>query len=49
MKVIRIDNTLDGSTATYETDITDIREIARVYGRSEDTLELYDDTDKEEV
>lgn len=44
MKVIRFDNEGPANRTEYETDLTDIREIAAIYGHTADTLELYDDT-----
>lgn len=43
MKVIRFDNGDIPNRREYTTDKTDIREIAAEFGRSEDTVELYDD------
>ena len=42
MKVIRFDNEGPANRTEYETDLTDIRDVAAKYGHTEDTLELYD-------
>lgn len=46
MKLIRYDNDMNGSITTYDVDNIDIRQATNDYGRSNDTLELYDDNDK---
>lgn len=46
MKVVRFDNGPVANRREYTTDIDNIREIAAKYGRSEDTLELYTDSDE---
>lgn len=43
MKVLRFDNGFIANASEYETDNTDIREIAQIYGHTDDTMELYDD------
>ncbi len=43
MRVVRWDNEGPPNWREYQTDMTDIREIAMKYGHAYDTLELYDD------
>ena len=42
MRVWRSDNT-SSTTNEYQTDLTNIREVAEKFGRTEDTLHLYTD------
>lgn len=44
MKVIKFDNSEIANRREYQINKTDIREIAAEFGRTEDTIELYDDT-----
>lgn len=44
MKLIRFDNEGPANRTEYETGITNIREAAKEYGHTEDTLELYADS-----
>ena len=45
MTLIRTSNDFGRGYDEYETDMTDIKEIAEKYGHTEDTLKLYDDAD----
>lgn len=44
MKVIRFDNGEIANRREYQTSKTNIREVAAEFGRTEDTIELYDET-----
>lgn len=44
MKVIRFDNGEVANRREYTTSKTDIRKITAEFGRSNDTIELYDET-----
>lgn len=46
MKVIRFDNEGPANRTEYETDMTNIRDVAAEYGHTEDTLELYDNSEE---
>lgn len=44
MTVIRFDNGDISNRTSYETQLTDIREVAAEFGHTDDTMELYNDS-----
>lgn len=44
MKVVRVDNGPVANRREYQTEEKNIRKIAEEYGRTDDTLELYDES-----